>query len=167
MMKERSARLVAAKRARASAKSGAAAVGSYPPDTSNIASTSSSGCVSVSSQQRETPQLAADPSQGASFVEELDVNSDEYESEDDTFDDDRAQDVFDEFILRLPLDHRRMLAVLLAESFRTRQWMGIVDAAREAGSVVGYSDKTVRKLRKQLYESKGVLRRGSKASTSE
>ena len=33
----------------------------------------------------------------------------------------------------------------------------VVDAAREAGSIVGYSDKTVRKLRKQFYENKGVL----------
>jgi hypothetical protein len=50
-----------------------------------------------------------------------------------------------------------MLEVLLDESFRTGQGMGIVDAAREAGSTVWYSDKTVRKLRKQFYENKGVL----------
>ena len=42
----------------------------------------------------------------------------------------------------LPLDDRRMLAVLLTESFKTRQKMGVVDAAREAGSIVGYSDQT-------------------------
>ena len=35
--------------------------------------------------------------------------------------------------------------------------MGIVDAAREAGSIVGYSDWTVRDLRKQFRDNKGVL----------
>ena len=86
--------------------------------------------------------------EGASVIKELAVNGDEYESEDDTFDDDHAQDVFVKFILSLPLDDQQMLAVLLAESFRTTQGMGVVDAAREAGSIVSYSDKTVRKLRK-------------------
>ena len=61
----------------------------------------------------------------------------EYESDARTFDGDAAQKVFDDFILCLPLDDRRMLAVLLTESFKTRQKMGVVDAAREAGSIVG------------------------------
>ena len=55
-----------------------------------------------------------------------------------------------------------MLAVLLAESFRTRQRMGAVGAAREAGSIVGYSDKTVRKLRKEFHENDGVLKERKK-----
>ena len=46
----------------------------------------------------------------------------------------------------------------LAESFRTRQNMGVVDAAREPGSIAGYIDKTVRKLRKEFFENKGVLK---------
>ena len=86
------------------------------------------------------------------------MSSDEYESEDNTFDDECAQDVFDKFILSLLLDHQCMLAVLLAESFRTRQRMGVVDAAREAGLIVSYSDKIVRKMRKEFYENKGVLK---------
>ena len=84
--------------------------------------------------------------------------SDEYESEDDTFNDECAQEILNDFILGLATDDRCMLAVLLAESFRTRQNMGVVDAAREAGSIVGYSDKTVRKLRKEFFENKGVLK---------
>lgn len=80
-------------------------------------------------------------------------------SEDDTFDDDHTQDVFDEFILSLPLDHRRMLVVLLAESFRTRQGMGVVDAARKAGSIVGYSNKTTK--------TRGCSRRESKESMND
>ena len=86
------------------------------------------------------------------------MSNDEYESEDDTFDDECAQDIFDDFILSLFTDDRCMLAVLLAESFRTRQNMGVVDAAREAGLIVGYSDRTVRKLKKEFFENKGVLK---------
>ena len=162
LMKERSAKLVAAKRARASTdSSGAATTPSFSErDSSTIASTSSS--VSPLQYERERPQLSADPSKGASIVEGPDVSSDEYESKNDTFDDERAQDVFDQFILSLPLDHRRMLAVLLAESFRTRQGMGVLDASREAGSIVGYSEKTVRKLRKEFYENEGVLKERKK-----
>ena len=53
--------------------------------------------------------------------------------------------------------YRRMLAVLLTESFNTRQKMGVVDAAREAGSIVGYSDQTVRDLRKQSWDNEEML----------
>ena len=154
-MKERSAKLVAAKRVRASGEDSRATV--TPPSSElDIASTSTS--VEQAQRECEHPELPEDPCEDASVVEGPDVSSDEYQSEDDTFDDERVQDIFDEFILSFPIDNRRMLAVLLAESFRTRQGMGIVYAAREAGSIVGYSDKTVRKLRKQFYENKGVLR---------
>ena len=34
--------------------------------------------------------------------------------------------------------------------------MGVVDAAREAGSIVGYSDRTVRDLRKQFWDKEGI-----------
>ena len=35
--------------------------------------------------------------------------------------------------------------------------MAVVDAAREAGSIVGYSDQTVRDLRKQFRDNEGML----------
>ena len=35
--------------------------------------------------------------------------------------------------------------------------MQVVDAAREAGSIVGYSDRTVRTLRKQFWDNNGML----------
>ena len=146
--------------------SGAATTPSFSKrDSSTITSTSSS--VSPLQYERERPQLSADPSESESIVEGLDVSSDEYESEDDSFDDERAQDVFDQFILSLPVDHRRMLAVLLAESFRTRQGMGVLDASREVGSIIGYSEKTVRKLRKEFYENEGSSRRERTESTNE
>ena len=64
------------------------------------------------------------------------------------FDGDAVLEVFDNFVLSLPVDDRCMLAVLLMESFRKRQKMQVVDEAREAGSIVGYSDRKVRTLRK-------------------
>ena len=45
-----------------------------------------------------------------------------------------------------------MLAVLLAER---RQGMGVVDAVCEAGSIAGYSDRT---LRMGFYSNKGMLK---------
>ena len=64
-MKERSARLVAAKRARASEETSAAAVTPSSPevDTSTIASTSSS-----LQRERERPQQLSEEDQGASVV---------------------------------------------------------------------------------------------------
>ena len=115
-----------------------------------------------------SPVLALQPSQPVSQIQEEifqhpHVEStepcvdSEYESDARTFDDDAAQEVFDDFILCLPIDDRRMLAMLLTEGFRRRQKMGIVDAAREAGSIVGYSDRTVRDLRKQFWDNEGML----------
>ena len=161
-MRERSAKLVAAKKARASGESSGAAV---TPSSDAVTPASTSTTSPAPSTTFPSPSLVSslqqervDPSESAFIVEVPELSSDEYESEDDTFDDECAQDIFDEFILSLQLDQRRMLAVLLAESFRTRQGMGIVDAAREAGSIVGYSDKTVRKLRTEFYENKGELK---------
>ena len=141
---------MAAKRARASAEGSRAAVtpSSSEHDTSTIASASSS--VSPLQRERECPQLSAGPSEGMSIVEGPNVSSDEYEREDDIFDDECAQDAFDEFILSLPLDHRHMLAVILAESFRKTQGIGVVNVAREEGSIVRYGDKIVCKLRRVL-----------------
>ena len=50
-----------------------------------------------------------------------------------------------------------MLAVTLMESFKTRLKMNVKDAAREAGSIVGFSDKTVRKYRNNFFVNKGSL----------
>ena len=161
-MRERSAKLVAAKKARASGESSGAAV---TPSSDAVTPASTSTTSPAPSTTSPSPSLVSslqqervDPSESAFIVEGPELSSDEYESEDDTFDDECAQDIFDEFILSLQLDQRRMLAVLLAESFRTRQGMGVVEAAREAGSIVGYSDKTVRKLRTEFYENKGELK---------
>ena len=48
-----------------------------------------------------------------------------------------AQEVFDEWILSLTQDHRKMLSVVLFESFCTRQGMSKMNAAQEAASITG------------------------------
>ena len=68
-----------------------------------------------------------------------------------------AQEIFDNIIVALSRDTRRLLAVILNESFKKRQKMQIMDAAREAGSITGYSECTVRKYRKEFFSNKGEL----------
>ena len=155
-MKARSAKLVAARKAKANPETREAAAApssSASPDTSTLSS------AQVPQRSEPDPQPPRETSADTSFViEGPGVGSEtEYDSEDSTFDDERAQDLFDDFVLSLPIDDRRMLAVLLMESFRTRQKVRVVDAAREAGSIVGYSDRTIRALRKQFFDNKGEL----------
>ena len=45
-----------------------------------------------------------------------------------------AQEVFDEWMLSLTQNHRKMLSVVLFESFCTRQSMSKMNAAQEAAS---------------------------------
>ena len=46
-----------------------------------------------------------------------------------------AQEVFDEWMLSLTQNHRKMLSVVLFESFCTRQGMSKMNAAQEAASI--------------------------------
>ena len=48
-----------------------------------------------------------------------------------------AQEVFDEWMLSLTQNHRKMLSVVLFESFCTRQGMNKMNAAQEAASITG------------------------------
>ena len=155
---------MAAKRARTSGESSRAAVtlSSSECDTSTIASTSSF----ISQPQLEHPQLSVNLSEGMSIVEGPNVSSDEYESEDDIFDDECAQDDFDKFILSLPLDHRRMLFSWQRASGQDRGWVSSMQLVKQAQSSVT-ADKTVHKLRKEFTENEGVLKeRGKKESTN-
>ena len=55
--------------------------------------------------------------------------------------------MFDEWMVSLRLDQRKMLAVILMETFKNRWELNAKDAATEAGSVVGFNEKTVRNYR--------------------
>ena len=75
-------------------------------------------------------------------------------SSDEEFD---AQEAVDDWVLGLRLEQRRMLAVTLMESFKTRQKMNVKEAATEAGSIVGFNEKSVRKYRNDFFANKGTL----------
>jgi len=65
-------------------------------------------------------------------------SSESFESD---FGDDEAQDIFDDWVVSLPALQRKTRAVLLMQSFRTRQKMS---TGQEAASITGFNEKTVR-----------------------
>ena len=74
------------------------------------------------------------------------------------FDDEKAQGVFDDWMISLPAMQRKMLSVLLFQSFRTRQAMNVTDAAQEAASITGFNEKTVRTYHKDFYDNGGKFK---------
>ena len=121
-MKARSTRLVTARVSRATAEQemsdSAADPSSFAPDTS------SSSLVLALQPSQPVLQSQEEMIQHPHVVSAEPGVDSEYESDAHTFDADDAQEVFDDFILCLPLNDRRMLVVLLTESFRTRQRCG-------------------------------------------
>ena len=75
--------------------------------------------------------------------------------DDDTFDEEKAQTCFDDWMVSLPALDRKMLAVSLSQCFITRQKMKLTDAVKKAGSFVGVNEKTVRKYRKEYFSNHG------------
>ena len=59
-----------------------------------------------------------------------------------------------------------MLAVTLMENFKTRQKMNVKDAAREAGSIVGFSNKLCASTETISLPTKVASPRSSRESTS-
>ena len=72
-----------------------------------------------------SPETSNDPILPLNVPEVPDPSQSEYESEpeDDDFTDEKAQEILDNFIVALPLEDRRMLAVVLTENFIKRQKM--------------------------------------------
>ena len=58
-------------------------------------------------------------------------------------------------MVSLRRDQRQMLAVILMESFKQRQKINVKDAAQEAGSIVGFNEKMVRKYRNDFFANEG------------
>ena len=54
--------------------------------------------------------------------------------------DDEAQDIFDDWVVSLTALQRKTRAVLLMQSFWTRQKMSVMDAAQEAASITGFNE---------------------------
>ena len=112
----------------------------------------SSSLEPAASSTREAPVMDQD----GLISENSDDDGSESEEE-AQFDDERAQEIFDEWMVSLRLDQHRMLAVILMESFKNRQGMKVKDSAQEAGSIVGFNEKTVRKYRNDFFNNKGYL----------
>ena len=71
------------------------------------------------------------------------------------FDDDKAQGCFDDWMISLPSQDRKMLAVSLYQTFMKQQKMKATDAAREAASFVGFNERTVRKYNDDFFTNRG------------
>jgi hypothetical protein len=83
-------------------------------------------------------------------------SEEEPEHDDDSSHEEFApQELFNDWMLSLRLDQRKMLSVILMETFKSRIKMNAKDAATEAGSVVGFNEKTVRRYRNDFFENKG------------
>ncbi len=91
-----------------------------------------------SSEPSRTAETSGDTSGGRDMSEQVvnvvtmgdeGVNSDLEERD--------AQDVFDDWMLTLTRLQRKMLSVLLYESFQSRQHMNKMDAAQESASITG------------------------------
>ena len=65
------------------------------------------------------------------------------------------QDYLDDWILSLCLDQRKMLAVILMESYKKCMKLNAKDAATETGSVVGFNEKTVHRYRNDFFQNEG------------
>ena len=61
--------------------------------------------------------------------------------------------MFDDWMASLHLNHRKMLAVIW--TFKNRMQLYEKDAAMEAGSVVGFNEKTLQKTGMILFASEG------------
>ena len=57
-----------------------------------------------------------------------------------------AQQAVDDWVLSMNQSDRRMLAMLVFVTLRTRQKFSKMDAYKEAASATGYSERTVRRL---------------------
>lgn len=77
------------------------------------------------------------------------------DDDDSPFDEEKAQVIFDDWVLSLPLNGRKMLAVMLMETVQKRFHVKSTAAALEAAWITGFNEKTVRKYRKEFFENRG------------
>ena len=114
----------------------------------------------------ETPLLSPPSTEPSpSGMQELQLPTADVDSNDESksvsddgesdFDDEKAQNMFNDWVVSLCAYDRKMLAVALLHTFRTRQGMLVMDAAKEAASFTGFNEKTVRTYCKQFTECRG------------
>ena len=71
------------------------------------------------------------------------------------FDNEKAQNMFDDWMVSLRSYNRKLLSVALLQAFKTRQGMLVMDVAKESALFTGFNEKTVRRYRKQFFDGKG------------
>jgi len=74
------------------------------------------------------------------------------------FDSEKAQGIFDDWVVSLPLQSRKMLAVMLMETLQKRTNIKSTAAALEAAWITGFNEKTIRGYRKEFFENHGTFR---------
>ena len=118
------------------------------------------GVVDRLSEARAAKRARTETSDGLSSSEPVTRSSADDEHCDDEFGEDsmsleEAQDCVDDWVLVLPIQQRKELAVALFVSYRRRQKMGVMDAAQEAASMTGLGERTVRRFWKEWSDNGG------------
>ena len=98
---------------------------------------------------------AAKRTKQAERQEEVDAEAGAEGSESDFFNLEEAQEAVDDWVMVLPVEQRKELAVTLFVGYRRRQKMGVLDAAKEAASATGFAERTVRRYWKEWCENGG------------
>ena len=115
-----------------------------PRATDDNPSTHSDNPPSTSSTLDTSP-VDPEDSSGSVFSESENERDTSGESENETdFDDEKAQKVFDDWVISLPLVDRKMLAVLIMETIQKRTPLKSTAAALEAAWITGFNEKTIR-----------------------
>ena len=102
-----------------------------------------------SSGVEEEGATVSDPDFGYRSEEEPDAND---TSTDEEF---SPQELFDDWMVSLRLDQRKMLSVIAMEHFKSRMHLNVKDAATEAGCIIGFNEKTVRRYRNEFFQNEG------------
>lgn len=122
----------------------------------------------VMSEEPEQPMLQA--SLGERELISQDFEEDPESGAEDDDEETSPQEVFDDWMLTLTVQQRKMLSVILYESFMNRQQMSKMSAAQEAASITGslsiyhkcmftgeihtgFSERTVRGYRKEFFDN--------------
>ena len=103
----------------------------------------------------EPPQTSLTEKSSASKSDSENERGESSSDDEAVFGDVQAQEVFDDFMVSLPLLQRKNLSVLLMQSFKSRQGMKALDAAQEAASICGFNERTIRKYCKQFFDNHG------------
>lgn len=136
-----------------------------PTSSSSLPSTSSAPGTSLSdprsslnSQHGDRSVDKEENSEHSESENERDLSGSSSNDADSPFDNNMAQDIFDDWVVSLPLTERKMLAVMLMETVQKRFNIKSTAAALEAAWITGFNEKTVRKYRKEFFENRGKFK---------